>query len=162
MSLAAVKDFVMKIRTDQALRDELEPKMKLPEEQRLSLAVTRGAQLGFDFTREEMRDADQYREFFEHVLADEKMRSELKAVTAQPPMKVVADTVKLARNHGFEFSEETMAALSGMPMDAEGELTDENLEEVSGGGKWLLCTAPKTPRAPGGCCGTEPTSSSCW
>ena len=39
MSLIAVKGFLSKIRSDKALRDDLEPYMKLPEDQMLPMAV---------------------------------------------------------------------------------------------------------------------------
>ncbi len=77
--------------------------------------------------------------FFDKLRSDEELKAEAKKLRGLTDRKTVLDgLMKMAEEHGFEIDEASLEAGWGewkVKIEASGELSDEAMEAVAGGGK---------------------------
>lgn len=82
MAIIAVKHFIDKIYSDQEYMSSIERYRNHPYEEKLDLSVSKGRELGYDFTREEFREVDQIKKFWEKMDGDEALRQKVAGAQA--------------------------------------------------------------------------------
>ena len=83
-------------------------------------------------------------QFKNDVMQDEALQEHFKAAAATSPESLGELALKLGAERGYSFTlEEIQATVEGVSSNSsvEGELTEEELEMVSGGLYWLTLTA---------------------
>jgi predicted ribosomally synthesized peptide with nif11-like leader len=81
--------------------------------------------------------------FYEKVSADDGLRQKIGQLAKENPKGIEAAIIKTAEENGFVFTEEEMKAFideKAKIINSNGELSDNELEAVAGGGKgdWIL------------------------
>lgn len=75
--------------------------------------------------------AEDLENFFEQVSKDEDLKSEFDGLEDQEA--IVEKALQLGEEQGYEFTEEEVHRVIQQTMDESGELSEEQLEQVSGG-----------------------------
>lgn len=85
--------------------------------------------------------SDIIKEFFQQAMTDAALQEQLKAASSLPEGEAMEKIVEIARSAGYAFTVDDLTAFSKesagqLKVIEDGNLTDEQMDAVAGGGCW--------------------------